>query len=199
MELASQASFSDAHEIPSLPIIAANLHRVIRPEQSQIWAVMRAKDSDSRIYYSMCATFLGRMGLSGDVYDLSDHQWELVDGAIAFYKEAAPIIKDGVTESILWSKNNFGSAGEQNSNELKECCSTDGDTRSYNKPEGSQLVVRKLGNKALFVFHRFENSISFEDFAAANGIDLPKYTFVKRYGEACEDFSAEARIGEIIG
>ncbi|MCR5768557.1 MAG: alpha-galactosidase [Lachnospiraceae bacterium] len=213
MELASQASFSDAHEIPSLPIIAANLHRVIRPEQSQIWAVMRAKDSDSRIYYSMCATFLGRMGLSGDVYDLSDHQWELVDGAIEFYKEAAPIIKDGVTMSILWNTAGRNTTGVQSSkegifgdnesgmqsmdmNETNEYIGPD--TRNYNKPEGSQLVVRKLGNKALFVFHRFENSISFEDFAAVNGIDLSKYTFTKHYGEACEDFSAEARIGEEI-
>ena len=78
MELASMASFSDAHECLSLPIIAANMHRVIKPSQSQIWAVMRAGDSDERIWYSICSTFLGRMGLSGDVYDLNDHQWELL-------------------------------------------------------------------------------------------------------------------------
>ena len=101
MELASQASFSDAHEIPSLPLIAANLHRVIKPEQSQIWSVMRKEDSDSRIFYSMCATFLGRMGLSGDIYEMSNHQWELIDSAIAFYHKAAPIIKDGKTITLF--------------------------------------------------------------------------------------------------
>lgn len=45
MELVSQANFSDAHECTCIPIIAANLHRVIRPEQSQIWAVLQ-KDLD---------------------------------------------------------------------------------------------------------------------------------------------------------
>ena len=34
MQLASQASFSDAHEIASLPVIAANVQRVIKPQQS---------------------------------------------------------------------------------------------------------------------------------------------------------------------
>ena len=32
MQLCSQASFSDAHEIKSIPLIAANVQRVIRPE-----------------------------------------------------------------------------------------------------------------------------------------------------------------------
>ena len=143
MRLASQASFSDAHEIFSLPIIAANLHRVIKPEQSQIWAVLRADDTDSRIYYSMCATFLGRMGLSGDVYDLSDHQWDLINGATAFYREAAPIIKDGKTTYL------------------------DNGVYSYNDPAGEQLVIRELGNKKLMVFHRFKDSVSpDQDFSA---------------------------------
>ena len=44
MELVSQASFSDAHETLAIPVIAANMHRVIQPAQSQIWAVLRAKD-----------------------------------------------------------------------------------------------------------------------------------------------------------
>ena len=167
MELSSQASFSDAHEILSLPLIAANLHRVVKPEQSQIWSVMRASDNDSRIYYSMCATFLGRMGLSGDIYDLSDRQWQLIDEAIAFYKEAAPIIKDGYTF--------FNYA----------------DTKSYNAPSGSQLVLRELGDKVLGVFHRFENSKDLADFAKENGIDISSLKEVKKYGNADRDFSAE--------
>ena len=181
MELASQASFSDAHEIVSLPIIAANLHRVIRPEQSQIWAVMRAADSDERIFYSMCATFLGRMGLSGDVYDLSEHQWQLVDEAIAFYKKAAKIIKNGKT--IL------------NKNVVK----------SYNKPEGGQLVIRELKKdeeadgvqeKRLVVYHRFEDSIKFEDFVKKCNIDFKNWKVIEKYGKADKDFSAVAYIME---
>ncbi|MBO4616678.1 MAG: alpha-galactosidase [Lachnospiraceae bacterium] len=172
MELASQASFSDAHEIPSLPLIAANLHRVIRPEQSQIWAVMRAADSDSRIFYSICATFLGRMGLSGDVYDLSDHQWGLLDGGIDFYREAAPIIKDGYT--------------------FFNCA----DTKSYNNPTGSQLVLRVFEDKVLCVYHRFAGSEDIETFAGKYGINIFSHNPLRRYGRAQEDFSAEAYIFE---
>lgn len=91
----SMASFSDAHECEEIPIIAAALHRVILPRQSQIWAVIRGDDSLKRIAYSMAATFLGRMCLSGDVTKLTAQQWDVIDRGIAFYKKAAPIIKDG--------------------------------------------------------------------------------------------------------
>ncbi len=170
MELASMASFSDAHEIASLPIIAANVQRVIRAEQSQIWSVLRAEDSDSRIFYSMCATFLGRMGLSGDIYDLNDHQWELVDDAIAFYKRVAHIIKDGKTTYI-------------------GC-----DAKSYNEPTGSQLVIRELGNESLLVFHRFAESCSMDEYLDKHALDLGDYEISIRYGKAAEDFSAMAAV-----
>ena len=172
MELASMASFSDAHECLSLPIIAANVQRVIKPSQSQIWAVMRAKDSDERLWYSICATFLGRMGLSGDVYDLSDHQWDILDKGMDFYRKVSDIIRDGKTTVIS--------------------CSAD----SYNEPAGSQLVIRELGNKALIVYHRFEKSNDLEKYAAEQGIDLNYYTVLEKYGEAKTDFSAEALLVE---
>jgi alpha-galactosidase len=35
MSISSMASFSDAHECPEIPIIAANLHRTILPRQSR--------------------------------------------------------------------------------------------------------------------------------------------------------------------
>jgi alpha-galactosidase len=97
MSLCSMASFSDAHECEEIPIIAANLHRAILPRQSQIWAVIRKTDSLKRIAYSIANTFLGRMCLSGDVTELSDEQWKVIDDGIAFYKNIAPIIKDGYT------------------------------------------------------------------------------------------------------
>lgn len=172
MELSSQASFSDAHEIVSLPLIAANLHRVVKPEQTQIWAVLRAADPDARIWYSLCATLLGRMGLSGDIYDLSDRQNELLDEAIAFYREVAPIIKDGTTTAIV------------------------ADTVSYNNPTGSQIVLRELGDQVLCVYHRFGNSKSLAEFSEEQGVDLSGYREVKRYGSAISDFSAEAIVFE---
>lgn len=95
MSECSMASFSDAHECEEIPIIAASLHRVILPRQSQIWAVIRGDDSLKRIAYSMAATFLGRMCLSGDVTKLTEQQWDVIDRGIAFYKKAAPVIKDG--------------------------------------------------------------------------------------------------------
>ncbi len=95
MSECSMASFSDAHECEEIPIIAASLHRVILPRQSQIWAVIREDDSLRRIAYSIANTFLGRMCLSGDVTKLTNAQWDVIDRGIAFYKKAAPIIKDG--------------------------------------------------------------------------------------------------------
>ena len=162
MELASQASFSDAHEITSIPLIAANMHRVILPAQSQIWAVMRAEDSDNRIFYSIISTFFGRMCLSGDIYRLSDHQWELIESGMNFYREAADIIENGTT--LL----------------------QDYQTESYNRPTGNQLVIRKWQNTYLAIVHRFENSDN-PDLSFLEGKDI-----VAEYGKAEEDFSAKA-------
>ena len=95
MSLCSMASFSDAHECPEIPVIAANLHRVILPCQSQIWAVIREDDSLKRIAYSVTNTFLGRMCISGDVNLISDDQWKLIDEGMDFYKDASDIILSG--------------------------------------------------------------------------------------------------------
>ncbi len=88
---------SDAHECPEIPVIAANLHRLIRPEQSLVWAVLRSDDSPERIAYTMAATFLGRPCLSGDVVALSADQWRLVDDGLAFSAQIKPIIAHGTS------------------------------------------------------------------------------------------------------
>lgn len=138
MSECSMASFSDAHECEEIPIIAANLHRVILPRQSQIWAVIRRDDSLKRVAYSIANTFLGRMCLSGDVTELSDAQWQLIDRGIAFYKKAAPIIKHGYSMR-------FGN-----------------DVVSYRHPTGWQCLLR-LGadagtQAAMAVFHTFNGT-----------------------------------------
>lgn len=97
MSRMSMGSFSDAHECPEIPIIAANLHRLIHPAQSQIWAVIRQTDAVKRIVYSVANTFLGRMCISGDVTDLNAEQWEAIDDGIAFYHRIAPVIKGGIS------------------------------------------------------------------------------------------------------
>lgn len=136
MSESSMASFSDAHEQREIPIIAANLHRVILPRQSQIWAVIREDDSLRRIAYSMAATFLGRMCLSGDVTKLDDKQWQLIDEGVSFYKLVSSVIKDG--KSVIF----------------------DSDTTSWRHPKGYQAVVRTQtnGEGILVVIHCFEES-----------------------------------------
>lgn len=131
--VSAMASFSDAHECPEIPVIAANLHRVMQPRQSQIWAVIRKTDTVQRIVYSLAATMLGRMCLSGDVTELSAEQWKTIEDGIAFYKRVAPIIRDG--ESVWYGQ-------EQN---------------AWRHLSGWQGIVRHGENaEVLCVIHRFE-------------------------------------------
>ena len=101
MSVMSMASFSDAHECEEIPIIAANLHRVIHPTQSQIWAVIRQDDSLKRISYSISNTFLGRMCISGDVTQLAPEKWNLIEQGISFYGKIKDIIKEGQSYRYL--------------------------------------------------------------------------------------------------
>jgi alpha-galactosidase len=127
------SSFSDAHECVEIPIIAANLHRAILPRQSQIWAVLRKEDDERRLVYSLANTFLGRMCLSGDVFDLSEEQWNIVDESIALYNKVASTIREG-------SRYRFGPP-----------------VKSYRHPEGWQALLRVRADKrqALVVVHTF--------------------------------------------
>ena len=95
MEVSTMASFSDAHECQEIPVIAANLHHLILPGQSQIWAVMREDDSLKRLTYSLTAAMLGVMCLSGEIYGLDADQQEQVDRGTAFYRKVTPIIRNG--------------------------------------------------------------------------------------------------------
>ena len=133
LDLCTFASFSDAHECVHIPIIAADLHRLMQPSKSQIWAVLRKEDSLRRINYSLVNTMLGVMCLSGDIYDLSQAQWDVVTRGIDFYKKVSPIIRRG--ESTF-----YGSGVE-----------------SYADPEGWQAVVRadKATGRTLVVIHTF--------------------------------------------
>lgn len=132
----SMASFSDAHECPEIPIIAAGLHRVIHPRQSQIWAVIRTDDSLKRIAYSLANTFLGRLCISGDVMELSGEQWAVLDAGMDFYKRIAHIIKDG--QSYLHHS----------------------EFKSYRHPKGWQVLVRTgKDGEAFAVIHTFDGEL----------------------------------------
>src|SRR5690606_36107992 len=54
-------------------------------------------DTDRRLRYSLAATFVGRMCLSGDVAALSPAQWQTALDAQHLYGRVAPIIKHGVS------------------------------------------------------------------------------------------------------
>lgn len=162
MSLTSMASFSDAHECEEIPIIAANLHRLILPRQSQIWAVIRKDDSLKRIAYSIINTFLGRMCLSGDVTKLSKEQWTIIDEGIEFYKLVKHIIKDGYSHR-------YGTK-----------------IKSERHPEGWQCVLRIGKNgEALVVIHRFYGELQDNI-----NIELPKNcpkNIIKIYSDNIEE------------
>ncbi|HEX2947329.1 MAG TPA: glycoside hydrolase family 36 protein [Clostridia bacterium] len=137
MFLTSMSSFSDAHECIEIPIIAANLHRAILPRQSQIWAVLRKDDGESRLVYSLANTFLGRMCLSGDVFDLNEGQWEIVDKSIKLYKRVSSTIRDGISYR-------YGP-----------------EVKSYRHLEGWQAIIRVGSDKkqAFAVIHTFGGTL----------------------------------------
>ena len=95
LTLGSMASFSDAHECEEIPIVAANMHRMIPPRQNQIWSVLHTNHSEAMLYYKLTSGFLGRLCLSGDVLEMSKEQWAVIDKCVDFYRKAAPVIKEG--------------------------------------------------------------------------------------------------------
>lgn len=97
MGLCAMGACTDAHETVEIPIIAANLHRVILPRQAQVWAVLRQGDSRQRFGYSLAATFLGRVAVSGDLASLADWQQDLLAEALAFHRAAMPVLRDCVS------------------------------------------------------------------------------------------------------
>lgn len=136
LELSDMASFSDAHENVSIPIIAANVQRAMRPDQSQIWAVIHKDDSIQKLIYSITSAFLGRMCISGDVEELNPDKWKWLDQGIKYYKEMASIIQHG--RSYRYGKEDL----------------------SYSNPKGWQAMIRMAedGQSAMAVIHTFQDA-----------------------------------------
>lgn len=129
--ICAMGSFSDAHETDSIPIIAANLHRLILPRQSLVWAVLRTDDDEQRLVANLAATFLGRMCLSGEVDGLAPWAKGVLAAATSLYRLCVPIIREG-------SSHFFGPI-----------------IRSYNTPHGWQAIRRDGAGRCLVVVHRF--------------------------------------------
>ncbi len=132
MGVSAVSSFSDAHECVEIPYLAADLHNLMLPAQELIWAVLHDDDSRDRLVYSLCATFLGRVCLSGAVDTLAPWQEEIVMDAMDFYAGLENIIKNGLTR-IYGNK-----------------------SKCTRYPTGTQVVVRTTDDEALVVCHNFE-------------------------------------------
>ncbi|ORX94421.1 family 36 glycoside hydrolase [Clohesyomyces aquaticus] len=134
LQRTSMASSSDGHETVEIPIISAALHRLVLPRQSLIWAVLNSDDSLQRLGYTLAATFLGRMCLSGDLVGLGDAQLAFVKSATELYRRCVPVIRDGMSRIM-------GEIGP-----------------SWRHPTGWQGVVRSTPQQVLVVFHSFKDS-----------------------------------------
>lgn len=134
MQMASMASFSDAHECIEVPVIAANVSRIIPRRQNQIWATLKNTYSENRFYNLLLGNFYGRLCLSGDFDILTPRQEEICRECISFYKELAPLLKDGRLVSL-------------------ECT-----VAGYRDPKGIQLGVIEYRNQKLLLLHTFGES-----------------------------------------
>ncbi len=131
MGITAMSSFSDAHECLEIPYIAANLHQLILPRQSQIWAVISPELSIQQIRYRLVSAMLGRFCLSGEVEKLDGEQWEAVKSAAGFYGKICDLIKDGRSRLFRDSTNN------------------------QHHLSGAQVLLRTNGRECLLVYHAF--------------------------------------------
>ena len=131
--LTAMSSFSDAHETLSIPIIAANLHRLIPARKNQVWCVLHPENSLQRIRYGLAATLMGRMAISGEICKLSEDQFQEIVQAQRFLDGCRGILRDGTTRL-------FRDIG-----------------KSWNEPRGWQALRRVSadGMELLLVVHTF--------------------------------------------
>ena len=140
MGVTAMSSFSDAHECFEVPIVAANMHYLISPRQSQVWCVLKDDFDNSHMKYIISAGFLGRLCWSGYIDKLSDAQMNMIYDAEAMYEKVCHIIKDG--RSRIYRT----------------------DFINNRNPQGTQAVVRysKDKSEALVVYHTFNNAKTLE-------------------------------------
>lgn len=134
LNLCPMASFSDAHECDEMPIIAANMHRILLPRQSRIWAVVHPEHTLQKLYYQICSGLLGRLCYSGDIFALREEQWQVMQAGCDFYARAAPVIAEGFSKR-------YGPK-----------------IASYRYPRGWQAVMRRGKNQTLTVLHTFHEA-----------------------------------------
>ena len=134
MSQVSMCSFSDAHECNEIPLVAANVSRVIPARQMQIWAVLREGESVSRTVYSLCAAMMGRICLSGDVLHLEAERVRLIQEGLEFYQEIKDIVRYGKISLI------------------------DNTVEYYRAPEGRQVYIKEYEGRKLVIVHFLESA-----------------------------------------
>lgn len=162
MGVSAVSSFSDAHESVEIPYIAANLHNLLLPAQSAIWCVLHPEDDEDRLVYSLAATFLGRVCLSGDVPKLFDWQKSILKEAMDFYAKLENVICSGRTKIY----------GNRSS--------------SMRYPCGVQAVCRKTEDEILVVYHAFEDDLQDVAFTVPAGFRV-KESFHGEHISLCGD------------
>ena len=133
MGMSDLGSFSDAFECPELPVIAANVNRLLPAKRSLVWIVLHRSDGEADQIYKLCSGLLGRPCLSGELAELDDGQWRRVNEALELYQRAAPAFVNG-----RWRR--FGPR-----------------VARYSAPKGWQALLRTSQDDqgALAVFHAF--------------------------------------------
>lgn len=155
MDLTAMNSFSDAHECRELPIIAANLQRLVLARQNQVWVVINEYLTEQQMYYRLASGFLGRFCLSGTIDRLTEEKWKLVRNALDFYDRVTEIIKYGIVR----------------------VCRTESPNQHH--PRGVQIVERSYKDKRLLVIHSFSAQE-----AIAYLLEQPGLTIVAQQGSA---------------
>lgn len=134
MSMVSMCSYSDAHECLEIPIVAANVSRVLPARQEQIWAVIRKDDTTSRLIYSMTAAMIGRICLSGDIWLISEEKINLLEEGIQFYKRVSDVVRYGDIKDI-------------------DCT-----TEYYRELKGRQIYRKTYEDKELIIVHTFDEN-----------------------------------------
>ena len=134
MSRVSMCSFSDAHECNEIPLVAANVSRVIPARQMQIWAVLREGESVSRTVYSLCAAMMGRICLSGDVLHLGEERVRLIQEGLEFYQQVKDVVRYGSISLI------------------------DNTVEYYRAPEGRQVYLKEYEGRKLVIVHFLESA-----------------------------------------
>ncbi len=148
MGVTALSSFSDAHETVEIPYIAASLHNLMLPCQELIWAVLHEDDSRERLIYSLAATFLGRVCLSGPIDKLAAWQEDIVMDAMHFYQKLENVIKNGKTKI-------YGNR-----------------SKCMRYPTGIQAVVRSTEDEILIIYHSFESNLQTVEITIPEGFSV---------------------------